>query len=398
MRLWRVALRNARRFSSRLVVAGIAVAVGGGLFLLTQGLVNGVQQQTQQQLVNGVQMTRIDVAPVIGPDARALAGSDVDQIKQLPDVLSATVVLQSTVWVDQPKTVLTVVEPLVDSPLKLSSSAPAQVLPLKAGEAIISQTFADAVGAHVGSDVSVQYRALTAPNAAATAVLRVVGINQETSLSELGQDTMYVSFADLETWVSAGYGETVSDLQAHGYDQVVVFATHSDSVPALTAAIQKMGYRATDLQARLAELPRLAVLAQIVGYATLLIVGLLIALNTSSLVAAFVRQRRREIGLLKAIGFRDRDVFLILLMEQAISAVLLALAGVFVGLVLCFIATQMLIANPQISASIGATTVFPSLTSIGLAAAIIIVATAVGALVPAVRASRLDPAVALRDA
>ncbi len=397
MSLWRIALRNTRRLSTRLIASGIAVAIGAGLFLVTQGLVQGVETQSQQHLVNGVEMLRIDVAPIIGPDSRALSWSDVSQISSLPDVRAVTPNLQTTVWVDQPKTVLTVVEPVLDSPLKLASGSSASLVPLHAGEAIVSRQFADAMGAIAGSDVSVKYRAMNDVGGAKSATLRVVGINEDSPRSETGQDTMYVSFGDLESWVAAGYGETPDDLRTHGYDQVAVFATQSTAVPAITAAIQKMGFRATDLQARLAELPRLALLAQIVGYATLLIVGLLIVLNTSSIVAAFIRQRRREIGLLKAIGFRDRDILLILLMEQVVSGLILSVVGVVVGLGLCVAATQWLAANPQVSDSIGASTVFPSLEAVGVAAGMVLAATAAGALLPAINASRLDAAVALRD-
>ena len=57
------------------------------------------------------------------------------------------------------------------------------------------------------------------------------------------------------------------------------------------------------------------------------------ALGITNAMLAAVRERRREIGVLKAIGARDRDVYRIFLVEAAVLGFVGGVLGTVAGLV-----------------------------------------------------------------
>lgn len=119
-----------------------------------------------------------------------------------------------------------------------------------------------------------------------------------------------------------------------------------------------------------------------------LIVGFIGALIVFITMMASVNERVREIGIFRALGFRQSHVARIILLEGLIISVLGGLAGFSIGIV-------------------GAWLIAPSVTDIpisfqmdfrlfALAIGISVVIGLLASLYPAIRASRLDPSQALR--
>lgn len=139
---------------------------------------------------------------------------------------------------------------------------------------------------------------------------------------------------------------------------------------------------------------------QIAGLVSVVVVILMIgwALSIALIALVFsmaVNERRREIGVLRALGASRSAVFQSLLAE----ALLLALGGGALGLGLAALATYLF--RNLLVASLGIPFLLPSIPSLlalvigGLVIALLTVA--VAALLPAIRISRLDPAVAMRE-
>jgi putative ABC transport system permease protein len=122
--------------------------------------------------------------------------------------------------------------------------------------------------------------------------------------------------------------------------------------------------------------------------ATAFIISALVILTIMNLT---VRARTAEIGLRKALGARDRDVRLQLFLEVGFIAV----GAAVIGVVLARIGVQTFVPMLLHRMGIQSVDVPASLIVVAVLAAI---ATGVaGALVPARRASRLDPVTALRS-
>ena len=113
---------------------------------------------------------------------------------------------------------------------------------------------------------------------------------------------------------------------------------------------------------------------------------LLAAVGLYGVLAFVVSQRRREIGVRIALGATGRDVIANILGQ----GLRLAGLGMAIGLALAFAVTRLM------SALLFGTSPTDVATFIGAATLLAIVATA-ASLIPALRASRVDPLVALRD-
>ena len=112
---------------------------------------------------------------------------------------------------------------------------------------------------------------------------------------------------------------------------------------------------------------------------------LLASVGLYAVIAYFVSQRTQEIGVRMAIGATTRDI-LSLVLKQAMRPLGMGLA---VGLAASFAVTRVLVSElVQVSPADPLTFVVVSATLIASAA--------IGCLVPARRATRVDPVVALR--
>jgi putative ABC transport system permease protein len=135
------------------------------------------------------------------------------------------------------------------------------------------------------------------------------------------------------------------------------------------------------------------VLNGIVGFVILiaLISVVVSAVNTSNTMITSVLERFREIGIMKAVGARNSEVFKIFLFESAVLGFIAGCFGVFLGWGLTFAADKLLyyfgwgLLSPHYSWY--------------LFAGLILFATITGAIsgaVPAYRASKINPVEALR--
>jgi len=119
-----------------------------------------------------------------------------------------------------------------------------------------------------------------------------------------------------------------------------------------------------------------------------------VLLGIASILAITVVQKSKQIGILKAMGIRDKTSSLIFLFQGLLLGVAGALAGVVLGLLLAFVFTKFAL-NPD------GTPVVPLFIDplfIALSAGIAVIASVIAALIPARKSSRLDPIEVIRNA
>ena len=122
------------------------------------------------------------------------------------------------------------------------------------------------------------------------------------------------------------------------------------------------------------------------------------ALMLSVLFSAIIAERKRELGLLRAMGARRRQIIGMLLTEAGLATALGGLAGVVLGILLMRVYEHSLVYYLD---RIGIPFVWLNGWTVGLIGALCIVLTsltgAVGALYPAWRASGLEPYALMRS-
>jgi len=123
-------------------------------------------------------------------------------------------------------------------------------------------------------------------------------------------------------------------------------------------------------------------------------VGLVVGISGLGVIMVrAVRERRREIGILRSLGFQSRTVGRSFLLESAF----VALEGLLVGAALAIVTSYQLVTNAEIFGDLDVTFVIPW-GEIALVLVVTLIASLAATGWPARQASRIRPAVALRVA
>lgn len=120
-------------------------------------------------------------------------------------------------------------------------------------------------------------------------------------------------------------------LQPTTYTGVFVVANRLDNVTAVRNRITDVGFATQAPEQLIASVKRYLRVVEIVLAGVGLIALVVAALGIANALFAAVRERRHEIGVLKAIGARDRDVRRVFLLEALLVGLLGGLFGAGVG-------------------------------------------------------------------
>ena len=185
--------------------------------------------------------------------------------------------------------------------------------------------------------------------------------------------------------------------QGDSFQTVTVVADSSRNVNAVLDAVRRAGYRAQTFEAQIQGVQRL------LDYLGLALVGLAaIALGVACLgivntMYTAVLERTREIGVLKALGARGRDVRLVFLAEAAVIGAAGGLAGIVLAALAAHLGNEALTGFARRQGYDGPVVLFQLNDWIAVAALVLAVAlSTLSGYLPALRASRQDPAKALR--
>lgn len=118
-----------------------------------------------------------------------------------------------------------------------------------------------------------------------------------------------------------------------------------------------------------------------------------VALGIASVLAITVLQKSKQIGILKAMGIKDKTASLIFLMEGLLLGVIGAILGVAIGLLLGAMFTRFAV-NPDGTPVVE---LYIDYGFIGISAIIALASAAIAALIPARRSSKLNPIEVIRN-
>jgi ABC-type antimicrobial peptide transport system permease subunit len=178
-----------------------------------------------------------------------------------------------------------------------------------------------------------------------------------------------------------------------GYTQVTVLARRPDDVPALTAAVRRMGFSVDEGERATAERVGTVVLVT-TGALVFLAVAMcaLAALAIAQSLSASVRGRAKEIAVLEALGASPADVRRIVLAEGAMVGLAGGILGAALAAGLAVLADRAALSLlPDFPFRPETFFAFPGwLAALGVVVPAL--AAVVGALAPAAAAARVDPA------
>ncbi|HSD57060.1 MAG TPA: ABC transporter permease [Methanotrichaceae archaeon] len=214
---------------------------------------------------------------------------------------------------------------------------------------------------------------------------KVVGVLEEDEDPSYGSETgIYITHRAMEALL---------DLEEYHYSTIVVRAEDSSKVDSLDEEIEDALSRvhrdeaytveptATRLESMLEMMNMLKYALAGIG-AISLIVG---AIGISNVMMLAVRERTREIGVMKAIGAASRDIRYLFLLDAGILGLVSSLVGIALGAV--------------VSGTVGSLAGLPSLVtmqSITVGLLFGTISTTIAGVYPASMAAKLDPIEALR--
>ena len=437
---WRDAIVLARRSvgrrGGRALLTVLAVALGAALLSSLLIASAAAKQRVLDQVASGGPLAGIKV-DAAAPDPSALDSDNpqpgapkliddtaLHQIQALPNVASVVPVVATPMIIVPPRSFPPPAhathadgEPLFESVLGVDLSQernlPITVLsgrlpaPGSTTEVDVTLDYLQRVGipkanaaSVVGTDVVLGAPRVFVYNEgrrdrALWARAQVVGVVSQ----EAGDGLVLMPIAraqDARTWSQAGESFGFDQQQTSPYSALFVVARGLDRVTDVRAEINHVGYSTSAPESLITQVQRYLHVVEIV-LAGIGLIGLAIAaIGISNAMLAAVRERRHEIGVLKAVGASDRDVRRVFLVEAGT----LGFAGGVIGAAVGFGVAQILagVVNNYLSGQ-GLQAVnlgFPA----ALLGAVVVGATllALGAgVLPASRAARLPARQAIAD-
>ena len=178
---------------------------------------------------------------------------------------------------------------------------------------------------------------------------------------------------------------------------LMVEARSLAQVSAVRERLGEMGFATIASETLLTNVVRYVHVVEIVLSAIGLIALVIAALGIANAMLAAVRERRREIGVLKAIGARDRDILRVFLIEAAVVGLVGGVLGTLAGWGAAKAVGAVVNRYLTSQGLAGATVVFPIGFVLGGVLGSTVLAMGAGVL-PALRASRLPAVEAMEGA
>jgi len=351
---FRLVSRSIRRRAARASLTGLGVALGSGLLVALVTISNTADTNVIGRLSHGGPVAAIKVAPAVPePDQldsdslesrgiHLLDDQSVAAIKHSRYVSSVVPVMTSEVLALPPKA-----DPsfglMIGTDLTQLGNLPITVLagrmpsPSSLTEVAISSSYLDhlhVVPANAPAVLGMEIEFAT-PRREPSGQVRFRGRWFRATI--VGVVAQQVSDGDFvfpikqtqlaREWALGGEPDPDFPLLASQYTGLVVVATSLDRVHDVRAEIDQLGYATSAPEHLIATVQRYLRVVDIVlgGIGTVALV--IAALSIASTLLTAVHERRREIGVLKAIGARDSDVLRWFLVE----AVAIGFGGGIVG-------------------------------------------------------------------
>ncbi len=340
-RMITLAGRNLRRHRRRTIITAGAVAVGLMMFIAVDSLLVGVEEESNRNLIwyetGAAQVMHADYLDE--RDERPLKHT-VDRATQIETALEATglnatsrivfsgeLIVYRDPFPEDGSLAITAygIDPETDDEVYRLPQTVAEGSFLQPGahHALLGAWLAEDIGADVGYPITIVTR--TRHGYYQTIDLEIVGIvhtpnpviNRTAVFlpKDIAADYLQMDGAVTEIAVAGGAGRSLEQLTMEMEEQIA-------GVPDLTVV---------DWRTIAADVVALGEAKEMGTGIILLLVFVIAAVGVSNTILMSVLERTRELGMMRAIGMRDRDVFFTLILEAAGIGLIGGVIGMVLG-------------------------------------------------------------------
>lgn len=421
-----LAARNAGRRPGRVVLTVLAVALATALLTALVTIARTAETRVLDQVAEGGPVSGISVLPsepsvdqadqdlARGGDFRAIDDAVISDILELPTVREVLPVVSTPVFVVRPferpdgrrirgfreravgvDTSRPTLIPV--TPLAGRLPAPGSMVDVAVTESYLRRMGLDRTEAEqiLGTEIELGAgRLVDGPGGQEISGrwrrLQVVGVVAQGAGG--GQLVVSLELARSDqAWTTSGTdGGVELDASASPYTGLFVVAKGIDQVGPTREAIARLGFGSSAPENLIASVDNYLGVVEIVLAAVGLIALVVAALGIANALLAAIRERRREIGVLKAIGARDRDVLRIFLLEAGVLGFVGGVIGTGIGVLASQVVGAVVNGYLADQGVAGIALVLPPEVFVGGVVGPTLLAVA-GGLLPAWRASRLSP-------
>ena len=392
-----IALKFLREGRTQTTLILVGIAVGVSVIVFITALIVGLQENiigrtlgTQAHIrvqppdeVNHVLPAPSGTAQLLLEDKRAQRLRSVnnwqevrDTLDRLPDVKAVSPVISGPAFARRGDTVLSVallgVDPVrYQKIIPLSEDIISGQFRVGAGDAVIGRLLSDDLGLRVGDKLRLQ------TGLGRVAVVSIAGIF-ELGVRELDQRYVYLDYKQTQSLLDLPGGITVIDVTVREIFGADVVATRIGRLTGLKAE----SWMQTNAQLMNA-LTSQTLSTRMISF----FVGLSVAFGIASVLSISIVQRTREIGILRAMGTRRGQMLGVFLIQGGVLGLAGSAIGAAAGYGLVWVFNTF-------GPGLFYIPVSPLLVPAAMALAT--VTGVISAAVPARRAARLDPVVAIR--
>jgi lipoprotein-releasing system permease protein len=388
--------RRLARVTALMAILGIMMGVAA--LIVALALANGFRDEMRAKILQGtshLSVLRSDGRPI--EDHAAVA----ERLRQIDGVVSASATTYDGALARGPKgssyAVLRGIEEdqskqaekwVVEGSFK-ELFRPLAMYETTLPKALVGADLAARLGVSKGSFLEV----LPANSANTNAMRRVIvaGVFRS-GLFEYDSTWIYITVDAAATFAGNDHATSVMSVQVRDPDAVKQVAAR---------VVSALGDQYTIVDWQQANQPLFTALA-LERRMGVFVIGLIIAiaaLNITTMLILVVVERRRDIAILSTLGATRSGVMLVFVIEGAVVGAIGALAGVLLGLALCFIGNHYkLVSLPADVYSISNVPLNAHLTEALVAALIAFGLSVLATIYPARNAARMRPVEVLRDA
>lgn len=416
MQLWRIALRNLGRSPARTALSIAAVAASVVIVVLMKGMVAGVLDSMEESTIRlsaghvrvidreyevreRLMSLQYPVDGVSGEGYRSLSAA-FEEIVQVAEI-APRIRFGGMVSVDEDlrSVAVTAGDPVVEAQLMRVERNLGEGRFFRAGEreAVLGRRLLNRLNLSVGDRFTLVFN--TALGGLRGYTLTVVGAF-ESGLTYLDDGTVFIPLDVAQQALDLGPAVT----------EILLMAREKRDVPemasAVVGALDRLGvderytvipwYDHSEMMAYLQVGKRVYDLI----YLAILFLASFVVINTFVMI---VNERRREIGMLGALGLRPRQINALFLLEGGLCGVFGSLVGTIIGTAALALLSQIGIYIPGVE-TVDAELMYPTRIFPILSAEVVVYALVAGiavtfaaAYLPARQAARMPPTDALRS-